>query len=107
MAMTVHDGNHFDFKNELFGSTKTSCVLTRLLYLMPSLRSAFCVTSSDPGVQISRSSCEKWGSERRPRCHLHAHGAPGHVHHAGLCTDWCSTQPNLWWLCFQGAVSPH
>lgn len=52
----------------------------------------------NPGVQVSRSLGEEWGTERRPCCHLHAHGATGHVHHVGLCTDRCPTQPHFWRL---------
>lgn len=60
-----------------------------------------------PGVQVSRSLGEEWGTERRPGSHLHAHGAAGHVHHVGLRADRCPTQPHLWRLRFQRAFCPH
>lgn len=48
MGMTVYDGHHFVFKNELFRSTRTSCVLARL---------ALCNVESSvslPLIQVSR-----------------------------------------------------
>lgn len=60
-----------------------------------------------PGVQVSGSLGEEWGTERRPGGHLHAHGAAGHVHHVGVRPDRCPTQPHLWRLRFQRALCSH
>lgn len=61
----------------------------------------------ESGIQAGGRAGEERRAEGRPGGHLHAHGASGHVHHAGLRPHWRTAQPHLWGLRLSRALRPH
>ena len=59
------------------------------------------------GVAAGGGAGEAWRGDGGPGGDLHAHGASGHGHHAGLRPAGCPPQPHLRRLCLQGAVGAH
>ena len=59
------------------------------------------------GVAAGGGAGEAWRGDGGPGGDLHAHGARGYGHHAGLRPSGSPPQPHLWGLRLQGAVGPH